>query len=265
MHTTPGTAAAWEWQAPGVARRRLPFLDVTVGVVVGGERVLVIDTGSTLREGTDLRREIEALADGRRVTDIALSHGHFDHVFGAAAFPGARVHGARGLDGCLARERGALRDEAVEYGVDPAEAAAAARALVRPVHLVDGCTRLDLGGGHEVLLVRPGEGHTGHDLAVVVPAGAGAGGSEGAGAGAAGAAGAGSGAPAVVFCGDLVEESGPPQAGPDAVPARWPAALDHLLAMGGPGARYVPGHGEMVDAAFVRRQRDELAARFGLA
>ncbi|MCC3770455.1 MBL fold metallo-hydrolase, partial [Streptomyces sp. UNOC14_S4] len=72
-------------------------------------------------------------------------------------------------------------------------------------------------------------------------------------------------APEVVFCGDLVEESGEPQAGPDALPRRWSAALDRLLALGGDDAVYVPGHGAAVDAAFVRRQRDALADRFGVS
>ncbi|MGG7608629.1 MBL fold metallo-hydrolase, partial [Streptomyces sp. ZG43] len=46
---------------------------------------------------------------------------------------------------------------------------------------------------------------------------------------------------------------------------RWPEALDRLLALGGPDAVYVPGHGAVVDAAFVRAQRDELARRFALS
>ncbi len=70
------------------------------------------------------------------------------------------------------------------------------------------------------------------------------------------------GEPPVVLCGDLVEESGEPQAGPDAVPARWPAALGRLLELGGEDALYVPGHGAVVDAAFVRAQRAALAERF---
>ena len=81
-----------------------------------------------------------------------------------------------------------------------------------------------------------------------------------------GGPGARAGGPEVVFCGDLVEESGEPQAGPDAVPSRWPAALDRLLELGGEDAVYVPGHGAVVDAAFVRAQRDALArARFGVS
>jgi glyoxylase-like metal-dependent hydrolase (beta-lactamase superfamily II) len=68
-----------------------------------------------------------------------------------------------------------------------------------------------------------------------------------------------------VFCGDLVEESGEPQAGPDAVPSHWPTALDRLLSLGGEDALYVPGHGAVVDAGFVRAQRDALATRFGVS
>ncbi|MBK3589180.1 MBL fold metallo-hydrolase, partial [Streptomyces sp. MBT57] len=40
-------------------------------------------------------------------------------------------------------------------------------------------------------------------------------------------------------------------------------ALDRLLELGGEGAVYVPGHGAVVDAAFVRAQRGSLAERFG--
>jgi glyoxylase-like metal-dependent hydrolase (beta-lactamase superfamily II) len=65
----------------------------------------------------------------------------------------------------------------------------------------------------------------------------------------------------VVFCGDLVEESAEPAIGPDAEPAQWPAALDKVLALGGDGARYVPGHGATVNADFVRHQRDWLNTR----
>lgn len=236
-----GTGTAWEHLAPGVARRRLPFLDVTIGLVVGADGVLLIDTGSTLREGAELKEQVEALT-GRAVTHVVLTHGHFDHVFGAAAFPGAEVYGQRSLEGCLERERDALRESAVRHGTDPDEAARAALALVRPSRPVTRELALDL-GDRPLLLVHPGAGHTGHDLAVVVP-------------------GATASDPTVVFCGDLVEESGEPQAGADAVPGAWPASLDALLALGGETARYVPGHGAVVDARFLRAQRDALAERF---
>jgi len=231
----------WEHLAPGVARRRLPFLDVTIGVVVGDEGVLMIDTGSTPREGARLREQVMELT-GRQVTHIALTHGHFDHVLGAAAFPHARLYGEASLDGYLEHSRLALREDAVRHGVAPAEAAEATDVLARPGNLVHDRYTLDLGGGRQALLVHPGSGHTSHDLAVIVP-----------------------GTPGVVFCGDLVEESGMPQAGPDAEPRAWPATLDRLLRLGGETALYVPGHGAVVDARFVRTQRDELAARFGVS
>ncbi|MBT2413190.1 MBL fold metallo-hydrolase [Streptomyces sp. ISL-12] len=231
----------WERVAAGVGRRRLPVWDCTAGLVVGGDAALVVDAGSSLGEGSRLRTEAQRLA-GRRVTHLALTHAHFDHVFGAAAFAGAEVYGAAGVDAVLGAGRAALRADALANGLDRRRAAEAVDALVSVRHEVGGERTLDLGGGRRVLLADVGPGHTAHDLAVVVP-----------------------GSPAVVFCGDLVEESGEPQAGPDALPGQWPASLDRLLGLGGEDALYVPGHGAVVDAAFVRAQRDALAARFGVS
>ncbi|MFK0131434.1 MBL fold metallo-hydrolase [Streptomyces rubiginosohelvolus] len=234
----------WERLGNGVGRRRLPGWDATVALVAGAEGVLLYDTGSTLREGVELRRQAEALL-GRRVTHIALSHPHFDHVLGTAAFAGVQVYGSAGLTALLRDGEQALYGDAVRQGVPEDEAARSADTLVVPHHDVHGERTLDLGGGRRVLLADLGPAHSSHDLAVVVP------GSDG--------------EPPVVLCGDLVEESGEPQAGPDADPARWPAALERLLELGGEDALYVPGHGAVVDAAFVRKQRAALAERFAAA
>ncbi|MFF8377241.1 MBL fold metallo-hydrolase [Streptomyces sp. NPDC015661] len=233
-------AYGWERLADGVGRRRLPGWDATVGLVLGTRGVLLYDTGSSTAEGAELRGQVAALTGGRKVTHIALSHPHFDHVFGTAAFAGAEVFGAVGSDELMrrVRDRDELRTDAVKQGLDGAAAAEAADLLVAPRHVVSGEWTLDL-GDRQVLLANVGPGHTGHDLALCVP-----------------------GTREVVFCGDLVEESGEPQAGPDAIPSRWPDALDRLLALGGEEAVYVPGHGAVVDATFVRAQRDELARRF---
>ncbi|WP_149183174.1 MBL fold metallo-hydrolase [Streptomyces sp. TRM49041] len=236
----------WERLGAGVGRRRLPGWDATVGLVVGDDAALLFDAGSTLREGAELRAQAQTLLSGRRVTHIALSHPHFDHVLGAAAFAGAQVFGAVGVDEVLMRDRDVMRADAVREGVPEDEAGEAVDVLVHPHHLVCGEWTLDL-GGRRVLLANVGPGHTGHDLALLVPGVA------------------GDGPPEVVFCGDLVEESGEPQAGPDAIPSRWPAALDRLLELGGEDAVYVPGHGAVVDAAYVRAQREALARRFGVA
>ncbi|MEU1912693.1 MBL fold metallo-hydrolase [Streptomyces massasporeus] len=233
----------WERVAAGVGRCRLPVWDCTIGLVAGEGAVLMIDAGSGLAEGAKLGAQARALT-GHRVTHLALTHPHFDHVFGAAALPDTEVFGAVGVDALLTRvrDREELREDGVRQGLAAATAREAAERLTPPGHLVSGEWTLDLGGGRQVLLANVGPGHTAHDLAVLVP-----------------------GDPEVVFCGDLVEESGEPQAGPDAVPSHWPAALDRLLDLGGEDAVYVPGHGAVVDAAFVRAQRDALAARFGVS
>ncbi|MEU6404705.1 MBL fold metallo-hydrolase [Streptomyces sp. NPDC046985] len=282
-------APVWERLADGVHRVRLPVWDCTVGLVVGAGSALLVDAGSSLAEGAWLRAGAERLAGGR-VTLLALTHPHFDHVFGAAAFPGAEVFAAAGAGAVLgggapggvgdgvggasggaggvrggasgllggaggllggaggggAGARAELRDDAVAHGLAPRAADEAAAALVRPDREVSDRLALSLGGGQEAVLADVGPGHTGHDLAVLAPASA-------------------PGERPVVFCGDLVEESGEPQAGPDAVPSRWPAALDRLLALGGEDALYVPGHGAVVDVGFVRAQRDALATRFGVS
>ncbi|MET9365498.1 MBL fold metallo-hydrolase [Streptomyces sp. NPDC006632] len=231
----------WERLGVGVGRRRLPGWDATAGLIAGEDSLLLYDTGATVREGAELRRQAEALF-GRRVTHIALSHPHFDHVLGTAAFSGTEVYAAVGIERAMTPDE--MRRDAVRQGVPERDAAEAADLLVLPHHAVSGEWTLDL-GGRQVLLANIGPGHSGHDLVALVPAGA--------------------GSPEIVFCGDLVEESGEPQAGPDAVPARWPDALDRLLSLGGEGAVYVPGHGAVVDAAFVRAQRDQLAAGFGVS
>lgn len=231
----------WERVAGGVGRCRLAGWDCTAGLVLGEGTALVVDAGSSLAEGARLRAWAKELS-GHGVTHVALTHPHFDHVLGAAAFPDAEVYAAVGVDAVFEYEREELRADAVRHGLSADLADKAAAALARPRHLVSGEWTLDLGGGRQVLLADVGPGHTAYDLAVLVP-----------------------GDPEVVFCGDLVEESGEPQAGPDAVPSRWPAALDRLLALGGADALYVPGHGAVVDSGFVRAQRDSLAARFGVS
>lgn len=227
--------STWEDLAPGVIRRRLPGWDETVAAVAGSAAALVVDTGPDLASGAAVRRDAEARL-GVPVRYVVLTHPHFDHVLGTGSFPDAEVYGAVGV-GTLLTEGGRRRlgEEAAEHGVPRAEAEAAAAALRRPRHEISGERVVEL-GGRRVVIVNLGPAHTGHDLVVLVPDAR------------------------VVFCGDLVEESGEPQAGPDAHPAWWPGALDRLLALGGEDARYVPGHGAVVDAAFVRAQRDRLAA-----
>ncbi|MBS9534766.1 MBL fold metallo-hydrolase [Mycobacterium sp. M1] len=218
---------------------RLPFCDVNVGAVVGATAVLIIDCGTTLIEARRVADDLLMLAD-RPVRHVVLTHAHFDHVLGSSAFASATVYAAPQAAALLATGRAELRADAVHHGADP-ELVDAALAALRPVDRT--ITNLDLDlGGLTVHVAHPGSGHTDHDLVVLVPA-------------------VGPSDRPVVFCGDLVEESGDPAIGADAELPAWPGTLDRVLEVGGPDAIYVPGHGVPVGSDFVHRQRDWLAGR----
>ncbi|CPR05729.1 metallo-beta-lactamase [Mycobacterium bohemicum DSM 44277] len=230
----------WERLADGVHRCRLEFCDVTVGLVRGAAGALLIDTGSTLVEAAAIDADARRIAGGP-VTHVMLTHKHFDHVLGSPVFADADVYCAPEVADCLASGTDRLRDDALSHGADAAEIDRAIAALRPPRHRIHD-TVIDL-GDRRVTVTHPGRGHTTGDLVVVVAAA--------------------DGGPAVVFTGDLVEESADPCVDSDSDLGAWPATLERVLALGGPDAVYVPGHGTVVDAEFVRRQRDWLLAAGG--
>jgi glyoxylase-like metal-dependent hydrolase (beta-lactamase superfamily II) len=219
--------------ADGVFVRRHASLDLNCGLVVGNGACLVVDTRSSLEEAADL------VAAVRRVTPhpwtVVDTHAHYDHCFGNAAFRPATIWGSRGCAADLLAGGEAQRAARVAELLAAGDAEGAEQVRRAPLDppdaLVDDVAVLDV-GGVEVVLRFLGRGHTGHDLVVEVEDGA-------------------------VFAGDLVEEGAPP-AFEDAFPAEWPATLGRLHALArGP---VVPGHGAVVDAAFVGAQREELLA-----
>jgi len=225
----------WETVAAGVHRCRLAYLDVTVGVVIGAGGTVLIDCGTTLAEADSIAADIAEHLGGGVVTHLVLTHEHFDHVMGASRFPGARVVCAPRVAAVMAAGHTQLRAHAAAYDADPVAVAAALAALRAPISPAPGGV-IDL-GERIVTVVNPGRGHTDHDLVAVITQ---------------------PGEPTVVFCGDLVEESGEPVIGEDSDIGQWPDTIDRILAAGGPNARYVPGHGAVVDAGFVARQRDRI-------
>jgi glyoxylase-like metal-dependent hydrolase (beta-lactamase superfamily II) len=226
----------WERLADGVFRCRLPFLDVTVGLVYGRTGTALIDAGTTLTEARTIARDVHEIA-GHRVSHIVLTHNHFDHILGASAFDGAEIYCAPEVATTMAERTDHLRADALRYGADGGEVDRAIAALRVPEHQVTS-TVVDL-GERTVSISHPGRGHTGHDLIAVVT---------------------GTDRP-VVFCGDLVEESGDPAIDADSDPVAWPATLGRVIEEGGEAGVFVPGHGAVVAASFVRRQRDWLRAR----
>ena len=225
----------WEQLTDSVHRCRLPFLDVTVGLVQGRTGALLVDTGTTLTEAQAIAADVQQIA-GCRVAYVVLTHKHFDHVLGSGVFDEAQIYCAPEVFEYLMSATNQLRADALHYGAKAEEVDRAIAALRPPQHAVDSAV-VDLGNLH-VTITHLGGGHTTSDLSVVV---------RGA-----------DGGRTVVFAGDLIEESGDPAIDADSDVAAWPATLDRLLAVGGPDAIYVPGHGSVVDAEFVGRQRDWL-------
>ncbi|HEU5471183.1 MAG TPA: MBL fold metallo-hydrolase [Actinophytocola sp.] len=231
------TAEAMIEVADRVFARRHAELDQTLGLVVGAERGLVVDSG------TDEAHGAEWLAAVRAVTPLPLTllvtHAHWDHFLGTAGLGAGPVLAHPVCRDEIAGNAEQHRDEGVRHFLDAGRPDLAGRVrtarVVVPSELVPGAVELDL-GGRTVTLLHPGRGHTGGDVVAHVPDAG------------------------VLFAGDLVEQGAPPAVGPDAYPREWPAALDVLLALA--PRVIVPGHGDPVDPAFVRGQRDELAAEY---
>jgi glyoxylase-like metal-dependent hydrolase (beta-lactamase superfamily II) len=226
----------WLELADGVFARRYRELDLTVGLVIGADGALVIDTRGDARQGAEWARAVRTVT--ALPLTVLLTHAHFDHCFGASALvsSGTRVYAQRGCPGALRATAEPQRAEWSAYyrrrGCSATAEAVHTARVVLPNHLVDRDAELDL-GGRTVRLHHPGAAHTDHDLAAYVAE------------------------TGTLFAGDLVEQGAPPDFG-DADPLGWPAALDALLALN--PVTVVPGHGEPVSPGFVSAQRDELAA-----
>ncbi|MFC6079984.1 MBL fold metallo-hydrolase [Sphaerisporangium aureirubrum] len=222
----------WIEVGDGVLVRRHEELDLSLGLIAGGRGCLVVDTGGDEAQGAEFAaavREVTSLP-----WSVVLTHAHFDHTFGTAAFGECAVWAHPGCAAELEAGGEAQRATWAEHyrtagRTDIAESIEATR-IVLPDRLVRDRAEVDL-GGRVVRLLHPGPGHTGHDLVVHVPDAG------------------------VVFAGDLVEQGAPP-AFEDSYPLEWPSTLGGVAALG--ASTTVPGHGEPVDAAFVAGQRAEL-------
>ncbi len=227
MSAPPG----WRELAPGVLVLRLEPFRLNVGLVLGREMALLVDTGPSLEDGRALvsrSLELAPLPLGALNT-----HAHFDHCLGNGALDPGHIWAHRR---CAEHQRWDGEEDRREACVlvRAIDAALERRIAASPVVVPD-CTLedeavLDL-GGRLVTLTHPGRGHTDHDVVAWVHDSR------------------------VLFAGDLVEEGAPPSF-EDSFPLEWPGALGELLTRD--PLRIVPGHGADVDAAFVRRQMEEL-------
>jgi Zn-dependent hydrolases, including glyoxylases len=213
---------------PGILVTVAEPASVNLGVVVGSTGCLVIDTGSSPEQGHQLRAAAEAAA-GVPVIGTLITHWHYDHLFGLAAFADlpsyAHASVAARLDGAEASAA------ASDLGLDVAE-------LARPSDGFHLAKVIDV-GGRRVEALHFGPGHTDGDLAVFVPD------------------------VSVVFAGDLLESSAPPAIGPDSHLKEWPSAIDGILGVIGEESLVIPGHGPAMDRFDSFRQRAELSGFYG--
>ncbi|HEY6538788.1 MAG TPA: MBL fold metallo-hydrolase [Candidatus Dormibacteraeota bacterium] len=221
----------WEELAPGVYRLVSEPFDLNVGLVVGQMRALLVDTGVSLNAGQGLVKLAQSTSD--LPLGAVNTHHHFDHCFGNGALAPEVIWSHR-LCAEHLRWDGLEQQREVITAVREAHQVVAQQIAVSPI-VVPGCllensTDLDL-GGRTVSLIHPGRGHTDNDVAVWVPD------------------------VRVLFTGDLVEEGNPPSF-EDGYPLEWPGSLEGLVALA-PDA-VVPGHGAVVDMAFIRQQQTEL-------
>jgi glyoxylase-like metal-dependent hydrolase (beta-lactamase superfamily II) len=199
---------------------------VNLGVIVGSQRTLLVDTGSSPLQGRAIRASLAAVTD-RPLTAVVVTHWHYDHAFGLAAFADVPRIAHESLRGRLLSAEAAA--EAQRLGVDSEE-------LGQPNVEIAVATALDL-GDRRVEIAHLGRGHTDGDLVIVVPDAD------------------------LLFAGDLIESAGPPSFGPDSMPEEWPGTLDAVIGLMKATTLAVPGHGEPVDREFVFEQRGQIAAQ----
>lgn len=201
---------------------------VNLGLIVGRERCLVVDTGSSPAQGAAVRASVASVTD-RPLAGVVVTHGHYDHFFGLAAFDDLETIGHESLAVRLTTPETARI--ARDLGFDPAELRPPRRSFVV-------AAGVDL-GDRWVEIVHIGAGHTEGDVLVVVADAD------------------------LLFVGDLVESAGAPWFGDDSRPNDWATTLDSVIGLMTEHTQAIPGHGHPVDREFVFDIRGRVASVAG--
>ena len=146
--------------------RRYAFFDQNIGVILGGDEALVIDTRSTHVQAREVLADLRELT-ARPVTIVVDTHGHFDHAFGNHVFRPAPIWGHEGCVTFMERTGEVRRARIGEQ--NPAIAADLAEVVIDPPDRTFAETAYVEVGGRRVILRFLGLGHTDHDIVVDVP------------------------------------------------------------------------------------------------
>lgn len=225
----------WIEHGDRVWSRNYESLDLNVGLIATDDGLVVIDTRATYAQARELRSHIAEVSSDR-VRWVINTHHHWDHVFGNGEFHPEAFWGHERCADRL-RDDGEKQRAAVKEWAPSQTRALDEISIVPPDHTFGGEITVGF-GGRVVTLSHLGRGHTDNDI-VVIPHDA-----------------------EVVFAGDLVEQGAPP-AFQDGYPLEWPETTARLLDL--VTGSVVPGHGSVVDKAFVATQHEELAAVARLA
>jgi glyoxylase-like metal-dependent hydrolase (beta-lactamase superfamily II) len=212
------------------------FIDINIGLIGGERGLVVVDTYASTALAREVIEDVRALGVGEVVAAIN-THEHFDHTFGNVAFreeygAGLPIHATEEAAERTIAAGERWKGKSGEYD-DPRVADILATEILPADHTFSSAAVLDL-GDRAIELVHPGRGHTGGDLVVRVPD------------------------VDVLLLGDLIEESAPPVYGGDSYPLEWPQTLDLVLNLATADSVVVPGHGAVVDRAFVQDQRSDV-------
>lgn len=215
----------------GVFRRRYESLDLNIGVAIGGDGVLVIDTRASHGQAEELRTEIAGLTK-LPIRWVVNTHWHWDHTFGNAVFAEAALWGHRRCREYLIEHGEEAKQGVIEWAGEENRAVIEAVVVRPPEYIVDPDGSIDV-GGRSVRLEWLGLGHTDSDLVVSIPDAG------------------------VLFAGDLLEQGAPPYYG-DGYPFAWQDTVNEVRNRA--SGVTVPGHGDLMDGAAVDTQCEEIAA-----
>jgi glyoxylase-like metal-dependent hydrolase (beta-lactamase superfamily II) len=226
---TRRAAAPWQEIGERVFVRRYELFDQTIGVVIGAEGAVVIDTRTSHRRADELIADLRALTTAP-IAFVVNTHMHYDHTFGNARFIPAPIWGHVRCADRMGEEGEATRHRVIDQLPELAEELADVE-IAPPDHVFEDAAQLDL-GDRQLELRFLGRGHTDNDIVVVVPDAG------------------------VLFAGDLLENGAPPSFG-DAFPLAWAETGARLLDL--VDGAVAPGHGEVADRRFAAHQVSELA------